>query len=150
MKVGMNSQTLRIIGGDKVYDYNITDGTTASKFMKIVGGATITEDTLKEYTRNSVADEKAPMSWGKDNDKMTDIEYTSVGSESGMINSDTPDRSSGYGYGYPTYSAPRRSAPGTSFYQPIRKPVRQTPPPPRHDYSKTQQNEENFKKLFGK
>ena len=54
-----------------------------------------------------------------------------------------------YGSNVGVYANTFRSAPGTSFHQPIRQPVRMTPPPPRHNYSKTSDNDKNFKKLFG-
>ena len=150
MKVGMNSQTLRIVWGNgNITDYHITDGTTASKFMKCVGGVKPTEATLGDYEDTVLLNETDPMSWGSDTDKMTDINFTEVGrsDEEGMIDSQSRPHDN-YGYYAPSQPA-RRSPVGTTFHQPMSTCVKQTPPPPRHDYSKTSDNEKNFKKLFG-
>ena len=150
----MNSQTLRIIWGNgNISDYNITDGTTASKFMKIVGGETPTQATFGEYKDRAILNEDDEMSWGTDTDKMTGIEFTDVGgADVNLINGDNRmDRHGIYdSYGFQTTITSRRASTGIQFYQPIRKPVKQTPPPPRYDYSKTKHNDDNFKKLFGK
>lgn len=153
MKVGMNSQCLRIIGDNKVaFDYNITDGTTASKFMKYACGKTIEEDDLKGYDSNIVSNEDAPMTWGTENDKMTDITYVDASRGHELLVDDEVDENELYG-AWPNqgmYANTYRSAPGSTFRQPVRRPVKMSPPPPRHDYSKTSENEKNFKNLFGK
>ena len=139
MKIGMNSQTLRIVydNGD-ISDYNITDGTTSSKVMKIISAGTIGNVVLDGYTVMKISSETDPMSWGSSVDKLTDITYTDVS----VANSDS--------HQYKSYANIRRSPMGTTFYTPITAPVRMTPPPPRYDFSKDDRNEKNFKKLFGK
>ncbi len=152
MKIGMNSQTLRIIWGNgNISDYNITDGSTASKFMKIVGGDTPTQSTLGDYNSAAILDESDTMSWGNDHDKMDNITYTEMGRrEVSMIDSSCSSREhDNYGYYAPPQPS-RRSPYGATFYQPITRPIKQSPPPPRHTFSKTIDNEKNFKKLFGK
>jgi len=139
MKIGMNSQTLRVIYDDgNISDYNITDGTTSSKVMKIISAGTIGNVVLDGYAVVKISSETDPMSWGSSVDKLTDITYTDVS----VANSDI--------HPYKSYANIRRSPVGTTFYHPITSPVIQTPPPPRYEYSKTSVNDNNFKKLFDK
>ena len=150
MKVGMNSQCLRIIGDNEVaFDYHITDGTTASKFMRYASGTKPQETDLDAYDSKIVSNEDEPMTWGTETDKMTDIYYADLkyGKAERMIDSQSRDKELYNSY-YPPYTTGRRSPYGTSFHQPIQQPVVMSPPPPRRDFSKTYDNDKNFKNLF--
>jgi len=136
MKIGMNSQTLRIIfdSGD-ILDYHITDGSTSSHFMRILSmndrEVTQYREMLSVYEHHRVDGEMIPMSWGGPNDKMIDIQYTDVNVISNTSsNIDV----------YDAYAIPR--------YQPIIM----RPPPSRQpkEYTRSNNNYNNFKKLFNK
>lgn len=138
MKIGMNSQTLRIIENDVIIDCHITDGLTSSYFMKILNGQT-KKDMLKQYDVKSIDAENDPLSWGSDSDKLTDINYVDLENKGEYEPQPTE-----------TYDDYRHYVYNNQMCRPSPN-VYTTPPQPkpRLDYSDTAGNEKNFKKLFG-
>ncbi len=134
MKVGMNSQTLRIVKDDSIIDYNINDGSTATKFMKVIDGY-LPKD-LESYGQTTIQSLNDPMSWGTPVDKMTDIGYTEVG---GPVIREA------------LYPSPINYHMATTrIYNPITAPTYPQSSTTRGTFSQTTSNETNFKKLFSK
>lgn len=139
MKIGMNSQTLRILDGEKGMDYHIDDGKTASIFMAIIGHKAKADANLADYEKNPIV-ESDPMSWGTDKDKMTDINYTEVGASttpSMRTGSRSPKNHTNY------------SMPSTNYGTRVNCMVIPSPPKPRNTFTSTDENKKNFGKLFG-
>jgi len=136
MKIGMNSQTLRFIfdSGD-ILDYHITDGSTSSHFMRILSmndrEVKQYREMLSVYEHYTADNETTPLSWGGPNDKLLDIQYTEVNSiiDTKRIKIDP----------YTAYAVPGRSI--------INRPPTSRQP---KEYTRSNNNYNNFKKLFNK
>ena len=147
MKIGMNSQTLRMDLRRGIIDYHITDGLTASYMMKAMRGEDIEEALLKSKYPWKEVSSTDDMTWGTDKDKMNNINTVDTNDTSDFDDDDDDDRS-GFGYGYGPYYS-------TQFA--TRKPVRRVlrkqsglvTPQPAKDYSDTDENAKNFGNLFG-
>jgi hypothetical protein len=159
-KIGMNSQTLRVvmksptekITKDGIVDFHITDGSTASHFMELMGSFNPTgymTQHLSAYEIEAIALETDPMSWGGPNDKMTDINFTEINVVTLPLTSDRNSPSAGgyRGQSMPLFSVPAR----TTRVQPFTAyPVRSSLLPVSSTTTDTDDNKTNFGKLFGK
>ena len=152
MKIGMNSQCLRVKrDGKTIIDYHINDGTIGKKFMNFVGGVAV-PDHFDGYESKSVDGIDSVMSWGGPNDKMTDINMIDLENkgEFGDMDTRTPDSYANRSYMGGSVAPSNVYSYKTTYGIPKHKPVVMTPPKPRYDFSKTSENDKNFKKLFGK
>ena len=147
-QVCMNSQTLRIVNDDNsVVDYHITDGNTATYFIKIVNGE-FDKDDLTDYPTEKTG-KNSNLTWCTEVDSKTP-KYTNAGSKELECANDS-DYDYGNGYSClrvfaatPTYSPTYHISPGNTSSA-------------IHDKNKAafdkvfghDKNEENFKKIFG-
>ena len=90
MRLGMNSQCLRVIDGKTITDYHIEDGMTSSHIITMSGGVKV---DLSNYEKVDVKDQSDPLSWGiEGKDKFTDINYITVGALKKVMDNPKPSR----------------------------------------------------------
>jgi hypothetical protein len=138
MKVGINSQTIRIDDGD-ITDYHVTDGMSSSHLMSMMtlNAAEYVKTVLNKYTeRWTVRSIDDPLCWGSETDKFVDINYVDV--DKVVVDSEMATKANRYFGSTFAHASPRT----------MNRPYKPTPPPKPRKSNSDIANETNFRKLF--